>query len=523
MLIYKTSKFVWLSFFLMLLPLGHIQAQGASLFTQTEPAPGSIISAVRRANKILDARLAEIKKAEKKPKVVAKKTSPLPITLAVWNKTTDSITLVSGVKTGKKLDIKSDFSYPITITFDNGVNSQYLLPEASNSLVVGEIYPVLQEQKLTKKRVQYILNDVVYVPYSSAFYVPEVLASGSDYLSYIINDVLLDLRTKKIRSVAFGDKLLADVIDPYLIKSIAIIEHSDSRIFNQDNPERSFGAFLVTMALNHEDSYSFSVSTAGARGLVQFIPSTYNRLVKRRPELGLMADFKEAMMNHFNAIKAQVALLDLEISELPDSVQSLIKSDPVSAAQFLAAAYNGGTPRVNKAIAAFGLDWSASKLAEIAKLNSRASTLKYEISVFKKKLAKLTGKEATQLKKTIAKDQAERDQIIAKLALYKKASLRTETVMYVVKLKKVYNMLSSGYFATPNAPSGALPTLVQSQPASVPNALAAEPGSVPGLILPSPADATVPVAPVPASGQGNPICFPDGGCVDINVNATKGS
>jgi hypothetical protein len=141
--------------------------------------------------------------------------------------------------------------------------------------------------------------------------------------------------------------------------------------------------------------------------MAQFIPSTYNTLVKSRPGLGLIKDFKAGMGDHHNALKAEVAYLDECLADMPRSVRDSVRVNPLAAATVMAASYNGGSVRVRKAIANWGEDWDQSH----------------------------TNKKGV---------------ILA-------SSIRSETSWYVAKLKAVYQMLQGGYYATPTAPANALP------------------------------------------------------------------
>jgi len=81
-----------------------------------------------------------------------------------------------------------------------------------------------------------------------------------------------------------------------------------------------------------------------------------------------------------------------------------------------------------------------------------------EIEGIKKKLKKsLAVKEKKKLEDRLWAARKERKPVVARLAELQKYSLKTETVLYVAKCKKVYSMFTMGMYATPNAPSGALP------------------------------------------------------------------
>ncbi|HTK04698.1 MAG TPA: transglycosylase SLT domain-containing protein [Candidatus Eisenbacteria bacterium] len=411
------------------------------------------------------------------------------ITLAVWDRKTDAIALVEAIKSGTDLAIVSGPRLPIRVTYSGKLYSRYGLPPETDSMVVGVIYPVTEKKAVARKKYVYEATDTVYVPYSPDFYTPEMLSAGSDYLSFLIQDAYDDLREKGIRSRAFPDKLLVDVIDPYLVKSIAVIEHSDHQSFlAEEDPESTVGRFLVKLATNREAAFGESISGAGAAGLVQFIPSTYALMVKKRPDLGLVPDFRAGMSDHRNAVKAQVAYLDMDLAGMQD-VREIFLTDKARAAEYLAASYNGGSVRVRRAAAAFGDEWSRSHKKELDRAQSDAAALKKRIASLQKQLDK--GVKGSRV--ALAEAKKQRDAAVAQIASFKRSSLREETVYYVVKLKHAYAMFTAGYFATPRAPSGALPAT-----AAPVAAAPAEPARV---------------AAAPAAGA---ICFDDGGCAAMN-------
>lgn len=444
----------------------------------------SLMDAVRRAKPLLEERRKQRAEREKQPYVVSTRPAAVDIVLAVWDRDTDQISLVEAEKSGPRITVKPPSTLKIKVVFDNRVYSQYALPAEDNAIVVGVVYPAYS--KITvKKKTAYEGRDVVYVPYTKEFFVPEVLAAGSDYLSYLIQEAFDELRAKGIRSRAFPDKLVVDVVDPYLIKSIVVIEHTDhASLMREDNPERTLGIFLAKLALNGNDAFDVDRSSAGAVGLVQFIPSTYSLYVKNRKDLELIPDFAKGMADHKNAVKAEVAYLDQSLAEMPAAVRAMYERDRMKAAELLAAAYNGGSTRVRRAFAAFGEDWASSYASPLASAQAEYDRLIDRGEAVKAKMKKADSKTREKLQNELAVIRKTYKPIAAKIAQYKSASLRTETVFYVVKLKKTYGMFTAGMFATPNAPSGALPV----QPAA-------------------------PTQPAPlALAPSNQICFGDGGC-----------
>jgi hypothetical protein len=430
----------------------------------------SVFEAISQAKDLLREKLAMIQASRKKAPTYASMPAVADMTLAVWDRASDKIDLYEAAKQGLKLSIKTPGAPNIRVKLSSKLYSRYEVFGDSNKLVVGVIYPVASLTWINKTKV-YTTKDVVHVPYSNAFYTPDVLAGGSNYLSYRIKDAFDELAHKQVLSRAFPAKPVIEVIDPYLIKSIAIIEHTNYQsLARPDDPESAIGYFLVNLALNQEEAFDESVSSAGARGLVQFIPSTYALTVRNRPDMGLIKDFQAGMADHKNAIMAEVAYLDQALAEMPDGLKKLYSSDSARAAEFLAAAYNGGTSRVKTAYNVWGDDWVGSHVAEIGQLDVRNEALIDEIEAMKAKLKKTTDRKLiTQLENKIWSQRVVRKGVLNRLAELNKGSLKKETVQYVAKLKKVYGMLTAGYFATPDAPANTLPeakTVVVALPTS---------------------------------------------------------
>jgi hypothetical protein len=113
---------------------------------------------------------------------------------------------------------------------------------------------------------------------------------------------------------------------------------------------------LTVIAANGEKAYAYSISAAGARGLVQMIASTYNLLLKRYPEAGLSASFSVGMSDPVNAVMAQVLLCDSDWAVL----RSRFALGSEAIGPYLAAAYNGGVGRVLSLLANEQEEWMAN-------------------------------------------------------------------------------------------------------------------------------------------------------------------
>ena len=116
--------------------------------------------------------------------------------------------------------------------------------------------------------------------------------------------------------------------------------------------------FHTILATNQDAAYAYARSSAQAFGLVQFIPSTYKRLVHIRADAKLNPYFEKAMSAPLDAIKAQVVFLDYNLSLLPPKVRPQYEHNPRLVGAYLAAMYNGGPSRVLSAIRRWGSNWA---------------------------------------------------------------------------------------------------------------------------------------------------------------------
>ncbi len=369
----------------------------------SEPAMGGLQNAIAQARALLQERIDA--DAKKKPVVVTNQNVWVDVTLAVWDARTDALQLIDVRKngTGLKLDPATPDDTDVVVKRNNGVNSTFAVDDGER-VVVAVRYPIFKDISVSKRKPKYELHDVVYTPYSDALHTAEMVAAGKSTLRNEIGAAYDALRASGAKSRAFPSQLMVDVIDPHLVESIAIIEHDGLGALTSEDPT-AVEAFYVTLAGNQGDAYVYARSSAGALGLVQFIPSTYALMVKHK-ELHLNPDFTRGMTDPVNAIKAQIGYLDSILASMPTGVKDLYNVDPSRVDEYLAASYNTGESRVRKAIALWGDAWSEPHPAEIAAL---------------------------------AKKKGARSKAVKTM---KNSTLLPETVTYVKKLRQALKLLS---------------------------------------------------------------------------------
>lgn len=225
-------------------------------------------------------------------------------------------------------------------------------------------------------------EEVIYTPYTSTLDVPAVRHAGYDYLLDQIRTAAYDLRLREIRSLAFPDKLVANVVPRQLALTLSIIEHIDpdefealaGKLAKEKNLPANIAereaikilgkCVLVVTGANRENSFKFAVSPAGARGLFQFMPRTYQNLRECYPRTGLVKSFQAGMANHTNAAKASLLLFDSDLSFGLPEYRQFLADHPEALGMYLAAAYNGGVKRTIKAIKDRGERWTLNVLPE---------------------------------------------------------------------------------------------------------------------------------------------------------------
>jgi hypothetical protein len=416
-----------------------VQAQGTTTITEGQ----KIFAAVKRARTLLQEQVNQVALDKKvKSKTVTSRNVTLGLTLAVWNEVSDEIEFVKIKKFNLQITTVSDRPYKFKVVRDNGVNSEFEIVGESNLHVLALIHPIFVDIGTTK-RPKYRLDDVVYVPYSSYLKKPEIIQAGKDYLNKNVQAVYQELRALGVRSRAFPDLSLAEAISPEVVKSIIAIEHIGVSLLVLGNTEDYLENFYIILATNENTAYAYSRSTASARGLAQFIPSTYASLVKKRPDLVLVKDFVQGTTDPYNIIKAQIAYLDLSLTELSQAVRQAHEGDGLTIGSYLAAMYNGGGTRTRRAIKLWGDAWAEDHRVQVAEFKKQASSAQYEVNRLKKALAK-SGLTAAEKKKLNTELQTYKSKVISftnQAATAESSRLKLETVLYVAKFKLVYDNL----------------------------------------------------------------------------------
>src|SRR5260370_24581081 len=138
--------------------------------------------------------------------------------------------------------------------------------------VYGRKFPVFDNTLIKKKRwreATATARPIVYLPYTQDTLDPRFATGGRDFLLTTARRAMDELRNANVPSAAFPGELLADVIPPEVITTLAVIEQTDDEDFLEKGRD-AFDEVLSQYGLKREEAYRYSVSSAKALGAMQF-------------------------------------------------------------------------------------------------------------------------------------------------------------------------------------------------------------------------------------------------------------
>ncbi|MDQ3180166.1 MAG: hypothetical protein M3Q33_06560 [Acidobacteriota bacterium] len=226
----------------------------------------------------------------------------------------------------------------------NGVNTPVLIVDTENKahLPLMVQYPVERDGKFYEM--------AFYISTHPGIVTPEVVNAGKIYIRNILDAARENLRKKSV----FISPQVTDMAE-----RLAIVEHVDHQRFRNEYHLNIFNDIYALYALNEGQTYRYSVSSAGAGGMVQMIPSTYRLIRSRYNNVGLMPDFVEGMRNHGNAAQAMLLYMQMTWDELivNDTVSAAIESGIAKPAELMSAGYNSNPAKLAGYIRRGGANW----------------------------------------------------------------------------------------------------------------------------------------------------------------------
>ncbi len=361
------------------------------------------------------------------------------IALAILNPSTGQILVTKGMQQDEDFTFP-DQNFDIDLVNFNGVNSQFQVNKPAGGIVIAIKYLVTGPTSGSQSSILSAMDPAVYVPYTSQLNQPDVTAYGQAYLNSQIKEAAAELGN--IPSVSQPGETVVQAVKPSLIKALLYAEHMDTTefIYTPDT-QKLIDKVNVLYAGNEGDTFKYSGSSAGALGIAQFIPSTYQVIVNSHPDAHLIPAFEDGMRNHVNAIKAEYLLIDDYIAQVHTRIPD--QFNPAYAWDYGAASYNGGVGRVAKAVQTYGQNWTADHTAQINSLQASIGAQQGAISQLRSQLkhAKKKADKAT-LKTQIQAAQVQMSSLQNQLSSVREASLKNETVLYLEKMHKLIQIFN---------------------------------------------------------------------------------
>lgn len=228
----------------------------------------------------------------------------------------------------------------------NGVNTPLALTDESGQAQLPLLiqYPV--------ERGGQFIETAYYMSTHPGLVTPEVVSAGRFYVRNVIEIARDQLRNK-------GYAIQPKVAD--IAERLATVEHVDHQRFRTEFQPNIFNDIFTLYALNEGQTYRYSVSSAGAGGMVQMIPSTYRMIRSRYPNAALMPDFVEGMRNHVNATQAMLLYMQMTWNDMSanPSVVNALQTGIATQEQLMAAGYNSNPARLPGYIDRGGSNWTA--------------------------------------------------------------------------------------------------------------------------------------------------------------------
>ena len=239
------------------------------------------------------------------------------------------------LKKGSEIPSTSNLGLPVTVRIlrANGVNTAVTIFDDKNR----SLMPLVVEYPIERNGV---FREMAY--YTSAH--PALLSADLTKAGQLYVNSMVDLAAKRLKTKGYS-------ISPHLVeiaKKLCIVEHVDHHRFRNENRIALYDEIYSLYALNELDTYRFSVSSAGAGGMVQMIPWTYRLMRERHPGVGLNPDFVLGMRNHGNALEAMLLYMQDTWNDLVanEDVQAALSAKQITPPELMAAGYNSNAAKL---------------------------------------------------------------------------------------------------------------------------------------------------------------------------------
>lgn len=226
----------------------------------------------------------------------------------------------------------------------NGVNTPVMVFDLYNRAQIPLLvqYPIEKHGRFREM--------AYYVSTHPGIVTKETVTVGQLYVRNTINAARQELRKKGI----FIQPKTADIAE-----RLAVVEHVDHTRFKTEYHPRIYDDIYMLYALNKGQTYRYSVSRAGAGGMVQMIPTTYRMIRSKYYRIGLIPDFIGGMRNHENAVQAMLLYMQMTWNDLVsnNTVYDALEKGIATQEELMAAGYNSNPAKLPHYIRRGGADW----------------------------------------------------------------------------------------------------------------------------------------------------------------------
>ena len=240
--------------------------------------------------------------------------------------------------------LESGARVQVDIVRANGVNTAVKVEgedgRALTPLMIA--FPIVKGGKVTET--------AYYTSAHPALMSDDLTSGGETYVSAKLDEAAHNLAAK-------GVHVPADIVQ--IAAHLCVVEHTDHKRFMTEDHTTLFPEILSLYALNQGDTFRYSVSTAGAGGMIQMIPRTYQGIRQDHANVSLQTDFVDGMRNHANALEAMLLYMNDTWNKLQQSsdVQDALKSGIATKPELLAAGYNSNPGRLPSYLKTGGANW----------------------------------------------------------------------------------------------------------------------------------------------------------------------
>lgn len=247
---------------------------------------------------------------------------------------------------GSMISATTSLGLPVQVRIvrANGVNTAVNLFDNQNRSLLPLVVEFPIERRGVFKEMAY------YTSAHPALLSPELMKTGQTYINSMI-----DLAAKRLRER--GNPVAPNLVE--IAKRLCVVEHVDHDRYRNENRSALFEEIYTLYALNELETYRYSVSSAGAGGMVQMIPWTYALMRQRHPGVGLNPDFVAGMRNHGNALEAMLLYMQDTWNDLSanEDVQSALAAKQATVTELVAAGYNSNAAKIPGYIRRAGAGW----------------------------------------------------------------------------------------------------------------------------------------------------------------------